>query len=275
MERAGSAPPRVQKTDSAPTPAPPTPPPLPTNAPLWQRKLADEVAGTFGHWFHQLESKEKLAILADIEAHAPVPGWANEFEDLLGLEQDPFVLSKLLKVFGRHRGPGALASLEGFLEHEDERIVANTLESLSLSGGTKELERITTFLDHNETRIKSTAARCLWTTEPDLAMKVIRRMATSGKVWEQDAARFALSSCPLAEGLDLLASLEKNIPKVRPSTPQEQAIPPWARLLLFPVHVGLDNPLPLWLFVLFLLGSIGFFFGIALPLVDWVFPPPP
>ncbi len=227
---------------------------------------------------------EKLETLALVEAEKPHGSWVKHLRPLLYSEEDPFVLSKLLKVVGKHNGPGVLSILEPFLNHEDERIISNCLEALGFAGGPQDLERVAAFLDHSEARIKSTAVSCLWNFNPQAGFAVIKKMAGSSKVWERDAAKFALKNCPLEEAKDLLAVLEQSIPKVKaaPELSASETPPPewikksglFGKIITFPVEVGMDRPLPLWLFVLFVAGCLIFFFYIALPFVDWLMPPP-
>ncbi|RCK78300.1 MAG: Electron transport complex protein RnfG [Candidatus Ozemobacter sibiricus] len=285
---------------AAPAPAPegaPAPEPALPDAPLepWEAALERRQPEPFVRWFPTLEAKERLDVLGKMEARPRRKAWVGPLKELLVIETDPFVLSKLIKVLGHHHGPGVLSAVEPFLDHEDERIISNTLECLSLAGGRSDLERVTHFLDHPAARIKSTAASCLWATHPATVLQVVKKMAVSSQVWERDAARYALQACPLPEGKELLEKLEKTVPQVRQATraaakPAAQtddpaagpAAPDWLkrlspldRLLLFPVEVGLDQPIPLWLFVCLVIGALIFFFYVALPIVDWVLPPPP
>lgn len=277
-------------------PAPAPEPALP-EAPLeaWEAALERRQPEPFVRWFPTLEAKERLDVLGKMEARPRRKAWAGPLKELLVIETDPFVLSKLIKVLGHHHGPGVLSAVEPFLDHEDERIISNTLECLSLAGGRSDLERVTHFLDHPAARIKSTAAACLWATHPATVFEVVKKMAVSSQVWERDAARYALQACPLPEGKELLEKLEKTVPRVRQAPraaakPAAQtgdpatgpAAPDWLkrlspldRILLFPVEVGLDEPIPLWLFACLVIGALLFFFYIALPIVDWILPPPP
>lgn len=300
--------------ENEPTPVPPTankapapgeaqpssagsPEPAAADRPFepWEASLERGHPEPFAAWFPAQPQKERLEILATMETRPRKKAWAKALQGFLAGETDLFVLSKLIKVLGHHHGPGALNLVEPFLEHEDERVISNTLECLSLAGGRSDLERVTQFLDHPDARIRSTAANSLWMTHPKTVLEVVKQMALSTKVWERDAARFALQACPTPEGKQLLETLEKTLVQVRkpsaPATPPPTAeaqpgeytagAPSWLRrlspldrILFFPVEVGLEHPIPLWLFICVVIGALVFFFYVALPLVDYVLPPP-
>lgn len=194
---------------------------------------------------------------------------------ILASETDIFVLSKAVKVYGKLAGAGSLSRLELFLDHADTRVIANTLEALGVSGGQKELQKLTQFLDHPDSRIRSTAAQHLWGTHPDKAMTVIERMCRSTVVWEREAARHALKSCPLPRGQELLKQLEGSSKAATvPAVTQGEPLPAWREWMDKPVEIGLDKPLKLWQFLLFVGGLVAFGNFIALPIVDWLFPLP-
>jgi len=192
---------------------------------------------------------------------------------ILANETDTFVLSKTVKVYGKLAGAGSLARLELFLDHADARVISNALEALGISGGPKELQKLTQFLDHPDSRIRGTAAKHLWSSHPDKAMAVVERMRRSAIVWEREAARHALKSCPHPQGQELLKQLET---KPAQTTSQKVAVaeplPVWRVWMDKPVEIGLDKPLRLWEFLIFVSGLIAFGNFIALPLVDWLFP---
>lgn len=304
------APTLSMSSDAAPEPTPATAPttealpprtrePEPPTAahPLapWEASLERGQPEPFTTWFPAQPQKERLEILAAMETRPRKKAWAKSLQGFLAKETDLFVLSKAIKVLGHHHGPGALNVVEPFLDHEDERVISNTLECLSLAGGRSDLERVTQFLDHPVARIRSTAAHSLWMTHPKTVLEVVKQMALSTKVWERDAAKFALQACPTPEGKQLLENLEKTLVQVRkPETPAAPppsaetqpgdyaaAAPAWLRrlspldrILFFPVEVGLEHPIPLWLFICVVIGALVFFFYVALPLVDYVIPPP-
>ena|GEM_PF-4998123 len=250
--------------------------------PKWW-SLIKKKDGEFVKLFESRTPNEKIEILSQMELYPPFSKWAIELCDLFEKEKDVFVLSKLLKVFGKHHGPGAAGFLAPFLEHDDERIISNCLEGLAAAGGPKDLENIAAFLDHPEARIKSTAAQALWSINPQAAYPVVQKLAKSLKVWERDAAKFALQTCPLEESKALLEELESTIPKVveKLDPLSEEQAQNWTsrlgilgKILNFPVEVGLEKPLPLWLFVVLIAFSLIFFFYIALPFFEWLLPAP-
>jgi HEAT repeat protein len=245
----------------------------------WQ-EVIQERDDAFAVWFSKMARQEKIDLLANMETHPANIIWSKKVQSLLFAETDPFVLSKLLKVFGHLHGPRILKYVEPFLEHSDTRVVSNTLEALSLAGDKEDLERITQFLDHQDARIKSTAAQALWKSNPQRAMEVVKRLAASSRVWERDAAKFALASCPLTDRQNLMESLAK--PKAKTPAPSIGAgpdIPGWAaslgafgRFLVFPVHLGLGEPIPLYIILIAALSTLLFYFLILNPFFDWLFP---
>ncbi len=268
----------------------------------WEALLAAADKGAFPAWFAGLGRQEKIGVLTEMEKRPSKFAWAQILKMVLADDDDTFVVSKLIKVFGKHHGPGAVSTISPYLQNEDSRVVSNGLEALSLAGGPRDLELIATFLDHQDARIKTTAANCMWGANPQLAMRVIQKLVKSPKIWERDAAKFALQSCPLDEGKALLTELEEaeksgkrgksGAKAAKPATPVEgdqavvkeltsepQPLPEWAEklgplgpILMFPVHVGAEEPVPLFVFIGGLLFLIGFAFLVVIPVLNMIFP---
>ncbi len=247
--------------------------PVPPKAPSAWLALVGCPQENFTVWFQGLEQRKRVDVLTRLEAVPSDPGLVQALGVILASETDIFVLSKAVKVYGKQAGAGSLARLELFLDHADTRVIANTLEALGISGGQKELQKLSQFLDHPDSRTRSTAAKHLWGAHPDKAMAVIERMCRSAVVWEREAARHALKSCPLPRAQELLKQLDNKptttaVPAAVPSEP----LPAWRIWLDKPVEIGLDKPLKLWEFLIFVGGLVAFGNFIALPVVDWLFP---
>jgi len=304
-----TAPKRAQKSPSLRRIGNPSPKALPELSPklvaeptlIWQKMLEAPDQKAFAKWFLQKKRSEKIRVLEEIENHPPRSVWSGYLKDLLEQEVDPFAISKVVKVLARHHGPGSDNWLEPYLEHKDERVVANAIEALAMSGGTSDFSRLLSFLDHSDPRVKATAARTLWEVQPMAALKAVSTMAQSGKLWERDAARHALSFCPLSEGKNLLKSLGKRqcpvtaeepfLPKIQLPSGVSKLIPAglpegllgflekigfYALLVLrYPIHVGTDEPQPVWIMLSLVCMCLILFFFLFIPFFEWLIPGPP
>ncbi|MBF0406236.1 MAG: hypothetical protein HQM10_02695 [Candidatus Riflebacteria bacterium] len=251
----------------------------PEKHPEWKEKLLKPGHQEFVSWISEKSRQDKIEIFSEIENHSRDLSWSGTIKSFLDSENDPFVISKAIKSLGKHHGPGIGKIIDQFLDNSDERVISNSLEALSIAGGSEEISRIVAYLDHSDARIRSTAAQSLWKTKPEDSMRVIKLMAKSTKVWERDAAKFALESCPLEEGKTLYAKLESSAlsekEAVTDNKSQKIELSLFWKIMSHPVYYGADDPIPLWWAVSSVVFFFFFFFCVAMPFFDWLIPPPP
>lgn len=108
--------------------------------------------------------------------------------------RDPITISFLTKQIGiNFPNEETLVVLIPFLRHEDDRVVANTLEGLSFINTPKSLVLFSQMLKHQSNRVKTEAAKGINKQDPEIAFVVISKMLDS-----KQASHFQISACHAA-----------------------------------------------------------------------------
>ncbi len=135
--------------------------------------------------------------------------------EMLKSEKDPFVIASLVKLVGKYGGAGNIDNLSVFLNHEDPRVRANTIEGLELAGTEKIIAYIVPFINDVDNRIRANAVKALSKFKSDEMLEVLGSMIKSDQLWMRDSAIFALQQVASEPAVDLLCGAvmdsEKNI----------------------------------------------------------------
>jgi hypothetical protein len=107
-------------------------------------------------------------------------------------ERDPYKLSYLVKRLGRFDDERVLAALEAFLEHSDERVVANTLEAYCDFEYPKIQGRLMDLALSQDNRVRGNAVRALYRYAPKVAEQHVAEMVKSKNIALQDSGVFLL-----------------------------------------------------------------------------------
>jgi hypothetical protein len=133
------------------------------------------------------EALERLTESQDSSIVSPLLEYLEE-------EEDEHKKSYVLKVLGRfddHRIPDVLVT---YLNHEDPRIVANSLESLCSYDVPYTLDRLIEFATSRDNRIRANAIMGLFRYDPTLAEQHIAEMMYSNNIANQASAIYLLKN---------------------------------------------------------------------------------
>jgi len=130
----------------------------------------------------------------------------------LKIEEHDFVKATLVKAIGAVGGPKVIPVLVPFLSDPDNRVRANTIEGLVMTGGNI-LEYILPLLTDHDNRVRANAAVALSKMNPEEAITTLKRMIKTGEEWMKDSAIFALKQLKTIEAqkeLEELGLLEEG-----------------------------------------------------------------
>lgn len=122
-------------------------------------------------------------------------------------EKSLFVFPALVKSIGRLGDHRSIPLLKRYLDHDDPRIRANTIEALMHLGTDDIYPLIVPLLNDPDHRVKANAARGLSSYQNVYALKAVKEMLAAPQVEKRDSAAFALGHIPGKESVDLLVSL--------------------------------------------------------------------
>ena len=112
--------------------------------------------------------------------------------DYLNNEKDEHKIAYLIRLMGRFDDPRVPEYLEKYLEYEDSRIVANTLEALCEFNVPRLSSVFADFAMSSDMKIRCNAVRGLHRYSPDIAEKHISEMVRSKSYAMQDSGVFLL-----------------------------------------------------------------------------------
>lgn len=107
-------------------------------------------------------------------------------------EEDPWVLSLLIKAVGALGSKGQLALLSRFLHHPNARVVANTVDALDMIGDEDAAPLVLPLLNSEDNRVRANAVRLVHKFDPEAARRTLRAMSESKKDWMRDSAIYCL-----------------------------------------------------------------------------------
>ncbi|MBF0547243.1 MAG: HEAT repeat domain-containing protein [Candidatus Riflebacteria bacterium] len=134
-----------------------------------------------------LQLFEKLKTLSDspmlaIEVIAKIlefkePSVVDPLLKLLGSFKDPILISFLVKhlpiTFPKINLENALIP---YLQHSDNRVIANAIEGLEAIGGTNSIALFAQLLKHSSPRVRANAAKALGRSNPELSFQIFSKM---------------------------------------------------------------------------------------------------
>lgn len=169
------------------------------------------------------EAMERLTESGDISLVTPLAHYLDE-------EKDEYKISHLIGLLHRINDERIPELLKEWLDHEDPRIVANALESLSQFETPDLAEQLIDFATSSDNRIRANAVRGLYRYEPNLAERHIEEMICSNNVALQDSGVYllrVLRPSNLKMLLDIAqrsryATVRLKTLDIEPPTPEEQ-----------------------------------------------------
>ena len=146
---------------------------------------------------------DAVAACGELDYKAALP----KLLELLEKEEHPWVISKLTKVLGPIGGARVIEKLLPFLEHQDDRIRANTVEGLDLVDSEDKYPHLMRMLDDKSNRVRANALKALRSLGGAKFIELIRKMINSGKVETRKSVLFVLQSMRNTFARDSLVTL--------------------------------------------------------------------
>lgn len=157
------------------------------------------------------------------------PSLAGSLIDYFKQEKDEYKISYLLRLMGRIDDPRIPELLESYLDHEDSRIVANSIEALWDFNRPDLADKFTDFATSSDNRIRANAVKGLHRYSPALAEQHITEMVNSNNIALQDSGVFLLRTIRPANLAELLevanhsryATVRLKALDIQPPNPEE------------------------------------------------------
>lgn len=115
-------------------------------------------------------------------------------KEVLRHEKNPYVIATLVKSIGILGKEDELKTIEGYLENEDARIRANTLEAMERMNTTKVYSLALPLLNDSHHRVRMNAANILFEYHNDKIVDLLVDMINYGKPSDLEAGLFFLST---------------------------------------------------------------------------------
>lgn len=128
-------------------------------------------------------------------------------------EKDKRVISSILVAIGRLCTSERLLQVVRFLQHPDERIVANAIEALNNCDDPAVVDLLLSFLGSKNNRVKANAAMVLFSKGRIEVIDVLKPMLLSSDPLMRASAAFALGELTLISSPEKLVSHFKNDPE--------------------------------------------------------------
>lgn len=134
--------------------------------------------------FVSMEVIKQLCSSKDSKVVNPLITYLNKCKDVI---QISFLTKQLGLSFP---SDAVLSALIPYLQHSDDRVVANTIEGIGSINSQKSVALITQLLNHQSNRVKANAAAALDKFTPKTAIEVIVKM-----LQQNNKPHFAISAC--------------------------------------------------------------------------------
>ncbi len=149
---------------------------------------------------------DAVAACGELDYRAALP----KLVELLEREEHLWVISKLTKVIGPLGGARVIEKLLPYLEHNDDRIRANTVEGLDLIDSEDKYPHLMRMLDDKSNRVRANALKALRSLGGARFIELIRKMINSGDVETRKSVLFVLSSMRNTFARDSLLTLLRD-----------------------------------------------------------------
>ncbi len=137
------------------------------------------------------ESTEQLLAILDVVQRGEEVALAA-IEDFINQEDDPWVLSMMVKAVGALGQRQHVTVLQPFLHHKNKRVVANCIEALDMLGDELVVSLVKPHLVSEDNRVRANAIKTIHRYDAALAIENLRDMAQSKKEWMRDSAIYCL-----------------------------------------------------------------------------------
>ena len=117
--------------------------------------------------------------------------------------KDPYMEAAILKLLALNPVKN-LKEICSYLRSSDDRVVASAIQIIGNINNTQSLALVANYLTHNNNRVRSNAAIAFEKSDPDLAKKVIEKMAYSEYVAYRSSAAYALSVTSFPGSVEIL-----------------------------------------------------------------------
>lgn len=157
-------------------------------------------------------SRQFLAIMEVVQRGEEVA--LPLIRERLPREDDPWVVSMLVKAVGALGNRADVTTLQPFIHHRNARVVANCVEALDMLGDELVVAMVRPLLTSEDNRVRANAVKTIHRWDPVVALENLRDMARSKREWMRDSAIYCLKviDSPLCE--EILASMLEEEPSV-------------------------------------------------------------
>jgi HEAT repeat protein len=129
-------------------------------------------------WLASPEVSVRLATALRL-ARSGRPDLLPQVLERLGGEQDPWVLSALVRTVGLLGSQQELPALQRFLQHRVARVVAGTVEAIAAIGEDLGFPLLVPMLEHDDHRVRASAVQALFRFDRARALAALSEMAAS------------------------------------------------------------------------------------------------
>lgn len=124
--------------------------------------------------------------------------------DYLQIENDPMIISAVVKAVGKFGNEPEIRVLVRYLEHENARVRANTIEALEYIDSPKIYPYIIKKIDDGDNRVKANAIKVVQKLNTIDIIKILKAMLFSSSQSMQESAIFVMGYFPSEENALLL-----------------------------------------------------------------------
>ncbi len=127
----------------------------------------------------------------------------NMLRDISSKVNDPYIEAAILKLLSLNPVKN-LKEICSYLKASDHRVIASTIQIIGEINNTQSLALVANYLSHPNNRVRSNAAIAFEKSDPELAKRVIEKMAYSEYVAYRSSAAYALSVTSFKGSIDIL-----------------------------------------------------------------------
>ncbi|MDD5090025.1 MAG: HEAT repeat domain-containing protein [Candidatus Wallbacteria bacterium] len=150
---------------------------------------------------------EQLALRLLVALKKFESGDASLLDRIVDAEKNTHSLGTIASLLGCLDARTALPMLANLLHHQDRRVRANAVDSISGLAGVEEDELIrllTPLLDDFDNRVRANTARALWKVGGLQMLEVLNQMLRKGEKWMKASAAYALGEIGVYQVVEIL-----------------------------------------------------------------------